>query len=178
MPVAAASLAIIRQQVARYPPEAFFPTDRERRRFLEFLRPRPGLSARLTEMHECGLLCALFPEFQALSGRMMRDASHPSGVDTRTLLAIHQLERLLAQTTLSGERFGSMLRELNALAREFLGLVGGEAHMDGAFDKMFCRMHDRRFPLRLLPPYASATDETFERFAALVREKYPRWVPA
>src|SRR6266851_5799389 len=114
VPVAAASLAIIRQQVARYAPEAFFPTDRERRRLLELLRPRPGLSARLTEMHECGLLGALFPEFQAISGRMMRDASHPSGADTRTLLAIHQLERLLAQTTLSGERFGSMLRELNA----------------------------------------------------------------
>jgi hypothetical protein len=50
--------------------------------------------------------------------------------------------------------------------------------MDRAFDKMFCRMHDRRFPLRLLPPYAGVSDETFERFAALVREKYPRWVPA
>jgi [protein-PII] uridylyltransferase len=114
VPVADASLAIIRQQVGRYPPEAFFPTDRERRRLLEFLRPRPGLSARLTEMHKCGLLGALFPEFQAISGRMTRDASHAYAVDTHTLLAIHQLEGLLAQTTLSGERFGSMLRELNA----------------------------------------------------------------
>jgi dihydrodipicolinate synthase/N-acetylneuraminate lyase len=76
------------------------------------------------------------------------------------------------------ETLMAMLREINALTREFIGLVGGEAHMDGAFDKMFCRMHDRRFPLRLLPPYAGVSDETFERFAALVREKYPRWVPA
>jgi dihydrodipicolinate synthase/N-acetylneuraminate lyase len=69
-----------------------------------------------------------------------------------------------------------MLRELNALARD-LAVVGNSAHMDGAFDKMFCRLHDRRFPLRLLPPYEGVTEEGFERFAALLREKYPRWVP-
>jgi dihydrodipicolinate synthase/N-acetylneuraminate lyase len=71
----------------------------------------------------------------------------------------------------------ALLRELNPLTRELIGLVGSEAHMDGAFDKMLCRMHDRRFPLRLLPPYAGVSEETFERFAALLREKYPRWVP-
>ena len=114
VPVADASLAIIRQQVTRYPAEAFFPTDRERQRLLEFLRPRPGLSARLKEMHECGLLGALFPEFQAIAGSVIRDASHTYVVATHTLLAIRQLEWLLAQMTLSGERFGSMLRELNA----------------------------------------------------------------
>jgi [protein-PII] uridylyltransferase len=114
LPVSEGSLAIIRQHVARYPPEAFFPTDRERHGLLQFLRPRPGLSARLTEMHESGLLGAMFPEFQSISGRVMRDVSHTYAVDTHTLLAIQQLERLLDQTTLSGERFGSMLRELNA----------------------------------------------------------------
>jgi [protein-PII] uridylyltransferase len=114
IPMADGSLAIIRQQVARYPPEAFFPTARERQELLEFLRPRPSLSARLTEMHASGLLGALFPEFQAISGRVMRDASQTYAVDTHTLLAVQQLERLLAQTSLSGERFGSMLRELNA----------------------------------------------------------------
>jgi dihydrodipicolinate synthase/N-acetylneuraminate lyase len=70
-----------------------------------------------------------------------------------------------------------MARELSALTRDLLALVGDEAHMDGAYDKMYCRMHDRRFPLRLLPPYASVSDATFERFAALLRETYPRWVP-
>jgi [protein-PII] uridylyltransferase len=114
LPVSDGSLAIIRQHVGRYPPEAFFPTDRERQGLLRFLRPRPGLSARLTEMHECGLLGAMFPEFRSISGRVMREVSHTYAVDTHTLLAIQQLERLLEQTTLSGERFGSMLRELNA----------------------------------------------------------------
>ncbi len=71
----------------------------------------------------------------------------------------------------------TMLREINALTRDFIGLVGAAAHMDGAFDKMFCRLHDRRFPLRLLPPYTSVPEETFNRFAAMVQEKYPQWYP-
>jgi dihydrodipicolinate synthase/N-acetylneuraminate lyase len=76
------------------------------------------------------------------------------------------------------ETLMALLRELNPLTRELIRLAGSEAHMDGAFDKMFCRMHDPRFPLRLLPPYEGASEETFARFAALLREKYPRWVPA
>lgn len=39
------------------------------------------------------------------------------------------------------------------------------AHMDGAFDKMFCRIRDPEFPLRLLPPYMSVSNEEFEQFA-------------
>jgi [protein-PII] uridylyltransferase len=123
VPVADESLVVIRQHVARYPPEAFFPTDRERHRLLEFLRPRPGLSARLKEMHECGLLGALFPEFQAIAASVIRDTSHTYAVGTHTLLAIRQLEWLLTQTTLSGERFGSMLRELNAPELLVLALI-------------------------------------------------------
>jgi dihydrodipicolinate synthase/N-acetylneuraminate lyase len=70
-----------------------------------------------------------------------------------------------------------MLHEMNALMRDMVDVVAGAAHIDGAYDKMFCRLHDRGFPLRLLPPYVGMSEEIFERFAALVREKYPRWVP-
>jgi dihydrodipicolinate synthase/N-acetylneuraminate lyase len=71
-----------------------------------------------------------------------------------------------------------MQRELTAFARDFGELVAGTAHIDGAFDKMLWRLHDGRFPLRLLPPYSGASDECFERLAALLREKYPHWAPA
>ena len=37
------------------------------RRCCDFLKPRPGLYARLSEMHDCGLLGRMFPEFQAIS---------------------------------------------------------------------------------------------------------------
>jgi dihydrodipicolinate synthase/N-acetylneuraminate lyase len=39
-------------------------------------------------------------------------------------------------------------------------------HIDGAYDKMLFRMSDPAFPLRLLPPYAYATEEEFARFKA------------
>jgi dihydrodipicolinate synthase/N-acetylneuraminate lyase len=39
-------------------------------------------------------------------------------------------------------------------------------HIDGAFDKMLYRVTDPGFPLRLLPPYESATEEDFARFLA------------
>jgi dihydrodipicolinate synthase/N-acetylneuraminate lyase len=71
-----------------------------------------------------------------------------------------------------------MQRELSAFARDLGALVGDAAHIDGAFDKMLYRLHDRRFPLRLLPPYQEASVETFERLVALLNEKYPRWAPA
>jgi dihydrodipicolinate synthase/N-acetylneuraminate lyase len=71
----------------------------------------------------------------------------------------------------------AMQRELSALGRDLAELVGGTAHMDGAFDKMLWRMHDRRFPLRLLSPYSGVTEECFDRFTRLVTEKYPRWQP-
>jgi dihydrodipicolinate synthase/N-acetylneuraminate lyase len=71
-----------------------------------------------------------------------------------------------------------MQRELDAYGRDFTALVDNGAHIDGTFDKMLWKVHDPRFPLRLLPPYQHATDEIFQRFLALLRDKYPRWAPA
>lgn len=71
-----------------------------------------------------------------------------------------------------------MQGELNDIAAD-LRLAGMEgAHIDGAFDKMFCRLHDPEFPLRLLPPYASVSEELFQRYAAQLRARHPRWMPA
>lgn len=69
-----------------------------------------------------------------------------------------------------------MQRKLKALTNDLIASAGDAAHMDGAYDKMFCKIHDPEFPLRLLPPYCSFSDETFQGFLKLVREKYPRWL--
>ena len=74
--------------------EDFFPTARDRDALLSFLKPRPGLYARLSEMHDCGLLGRMFPEFQAISCRVVRDFYHKYTVDEHTLLTIRNLERL------------------------------------------------------------------------------------
>ncbi len=68
--------------------------------------------------------------------------------------------------------------DLVRMTAELRALVEPHAHMDGAFDKMFARMHQPGFPLRLLPPYSGVPEEVYERYLALLAEKYPRWHPA
>lgn len=60
---------------------------------------------------------------------------------------------------------GAKLKELSA----------GRYHIDGAYDKMLFRVSDPTFPLRLLPPYASATEDDFAKFLAALP---PGWRPA
>src|SRR5262249_29993556 len=111
-PVADGSLTAIRQHVMRYAAEDFFPTDDARRELLAFLRPRAGLYARLSDMHDCGLLGRMFPEFQTISGRVIRDFYHKYTVDEHTLLTIRNLERLVSATTTSRHRFAGLLSDL------------------------------------------------------------------
>ena len=108
------TLEAIRQSADRYPPETFFSTDQDRKRFLEWLRPRPGLAMGLADMRECGMLGWMFPAFHAVADRGTREARHPAVFETHALLAIQHLERLPGEATLDGERFGAMLRELSA----------------------------------------------------------------
>jgi len=109
--VAEEALSCIQQHVDRYRAEDFGPTPAERAALLAFLRPRPGLYARLSEMHDCGLLGRLFPEFQAISWRVVRDFYHKYTVDEHTLLTIRNLERLLEEAT-GRQRFRNLLQGL------------------------------------------------------------------
>ena len=111
VPVADDALAVIEreQHLHNYSPETFIPTADHRQRLLQFLRPRPGLSARLGEMRDCGLLGAMFPELNEISCRVTRDFYHKYTVDEHTLLTVRKVERLL-----SNPRFGPVLRELRA----------------------------------------------------------------
>jgi hypothetical protein len=60
------------------------------------------------------------------------------------------------------------------ITREFMRCLG-DGHIDGAYDKALWRLHDPRFPLRLLPPYTGVDAEAVDRFAAWLRTNYPRW---
>ena len=75
------------------------------------------------------------------------------------------------------EKLAAISRDFEGLINAFKEAVGDSAHMDGAFDKMFCRIHDAAFPLRLLPPYESVSDERFNRYVALMRKNQPHWLP-
>lgn len=67
--------------------------------------------------------------------------------------------------------------ELERLLSDLILTTGSVAHMDGAYDQFFCKIHDPEFPLRLLPPYASFGDDVFNKFRTLVQKKYPAWSP-
>ena len=111
VPVADDALALMEreQQVHNYAPAALHPTAEHRQQIVQFLRPRPGLSARLSEMRDCGVLGAIFPELNEISCRVTRDFYHKYTVDEHTLLTVRNVEGLLANP-----RFGPVLRELRA----------------------------------------------------------------
>jgi dihydrodipicolinate synthase/N-acetylneuraminate lyase len=68
--------------------------------------------------------------------------------------------------------------ELHDISKEFHACVGaGRGLIDGAYDKVLWRLHDPRFPLRLLPPYAGASESSADAFLGFLRERYPRWAP-
>ena len=79
-------LTCIERHGDRYSPEQFFPATAERNRWLRVLRPRPGLYARLSEMHASGLLGRMFPEFQKVYCLVIRDFYHKYTVDEHTLM--------------------------------------------------------------------------------------------
>jgi dihydrodipicolinate synthase/N-acetylneuraminate lyase len=65
--------------------------------------------------------------------------------------------------------------ELAEMIQEIVALGRSEAHMDGAFDKVFCKIRNRQFPLHLLPPYSSLSEETFHKICELIQRKFPQW---
>ena len=123
--VADSTLAWIQQHVDRLGPDAFVASTADRTALLRLLKPRPGLYARLSEMHDCGLLGRIFPEFQSIAWRVVRDFYHKYTVDEHTLLTIRGLERLAVPPTPSLARFGSLLSDLAAPELLVLALLCG-----------------------------------------------------
>lgn len=68
--------------------------------------------------------------------------------------------------------------EVQRIAAELIRLAGGGDLMDGAYDKLLWKLHDPKFPLRLLPPYRTAPDDAAEQLAAFLRQHLPHWAPS
>jgi [protein-PII] uridylyltransferase len=110
------TLSCIQQHVERFTERDFFLDPVRRDAWLEFLKPRAGLYARLSQMHDSGLLGRILPEFGAITCRVVRDFYHKYTVDEHTLLTIRTLERLAAPPPgpppRQRERFASLLQDL------------------------------------------------------------------
>jgi [protein-PII] uridylyltransferase len=107
------ALSCIQQHVDRFRADDFFPEPADRAALLTLLKPRKGLYDRLSEMHDCGLLGRVFPEFQAISWRVVRDFYHKYTVDEHTLLTIRNLERISTTEVPYRLRFRNILSEVD-----------------------------------------------------------------
>ena len=65
--------------------------------------------------------------------------------------------------------------ELGAIVNALFEIVGQQGHIDGAYDKMFSKIADPQFSLRLLPPYGYANDESFQKFVEYIKDNYSHW---
>ena len=108
------ALARIHRSLDRVTEADFVATAAERRIVGGLLRPRPGLYARLSQMHDCGLLGRVFPEFERVHCRVIRDFYHKYTVDEHTLLTLRNLELLLEPAGVTRTRFTGLLQELHA----------------------------------------------------------------
>jgi [protein-PII] uridylyltransferase len=120
--VADDTLDCIRSQVERSTLATLLPDAGHRAALLRLLQPRRGLYARLSEMHDCGLLGRLIPPLQAITCRVVRDFYHKYTVDEHTLQTVRNLERL-ATVPDAHPRFSSLLREIEAPERLVLALL-------------------------------------------------------
>lgn len=68
-------------------------------------------------------------------------------------------------------------RQLVPLTNALIQVAGPGERIDGAYDKILWKLYDSRFPLRLLPPYSSATEEAFQQFSKTLRDRFPEWAP-
>ena len=93
-PVSEQALDCIEQNVDRYTADDFVGTEAIASSCARCSTRGPGLYARLSEMHDCGLLNQIFPEFEKIHCRVIRDFYHRYTVDEHTLLTIRDLESL------------------------------------------------------------------------------------
>ncbi|MGE0756520.1 MAG: dihydrodipicolinate synthase family protein [Pirellulaceae bacterium] len=86
--------------------------------------------------------------------------------------------RALLSAGMAGDRkkLNDIQREVQ-IVRQTLFEVVPEGRIDGAYDKLFAKMYDPEFPLRLLSPYVGPSDSEFEQFVALLGQRLPTWVP-
>lgn len=66
-------------------------------------------------------------------------------------------------------------RQLASMLSTLLSIAGGE-NIDGAYDKLFCRLLDSDFPLKLLPPYEGFEEKIFEQYKQYLIHEMPDWL--
>jgi len=114
-------------------------------------------------------------EFNFASGCLL-------GLDVGFLISIASIRwktaQLFYQSCLDRkvQKIDNYVASLEDIQDHLLRIIGQQGHIDGVYDKLFSKLVDPRFPLRLLPPYSYAKDESFFEFADYLRENHPEWI--
>ena len=106
--------ACIQEHLDRFAAEDFVANADDRRRVLDLLSPRPGVSARLLEMAECGFLERLFPELQEIHRRAAPDPFRRHAASLHAVLPVRRIEVLRNPEGPARARFAGLLEELRA----------------------------------------------------------------
>src|SRR3989442_12716822 len=77
------------------------------RAILEMMKDRTGIYDTLLAMHEVGLIGRIFPDFEEIRCRVIRDFFHKYTVDEHSLIAIRNIEELPPK-----HRFSLLLNQL------------------------------------------------------------------
>lgn len=73
--------------------------------------------------------------------------------------------------------FAALYRELAGVMAEVRAAAGGMGLNDGAYDKLVAKLNEPDFPLDLLPPYQSSTEDGFRRYRDRLAANFPGWLP-
>ena len=106
--------ACIQEHLDHFAAEDFVANADDRRRVLDLLSPRPGVSARLLEMAECGFLERLFPELQEIHRRAAPDPFRRHAASLHAVLPVRRIEVLRNPEGPARARFAGLLEELRA----------------------------------------------------------------
>jgi len=90
-------------------PQIDFP--KLRQQIGDLFRPRAGLYRALSDLYQLGVLETLFPEFESIRARVIRDFYHKYTVDEHTLIAIKCIEDLVTGDPSADARFGTIVRD-------------------------------------------------------------------
>ena len=104
---------------------------------------------------ECSLLSSYGPAFPSKSKQLFEYA------------VTGQVEKLF--------RFH---KEYLAVVRDVAAPARKHVRIDGAYDKLWVRLGGLPMPLRLLSPYESLPEETYDECRRILHEKHPDWVEA
>jgi [protein-PII] uridylyltransferase len=104
----------VQDSLQHFSSEDFTASESDRQAVLDLMVPRPGGSARLHEMAECGLLERLFPELQQIHRKATLEVLGRNSAGIRAVVPVRGLEALRNPSSAARARFSGLLEELRS----------------------------------------------------------------